>query len=234
MGIIALIFLILTAGLLVADLKQPKRFLYVLLRPQWHSWLVRGAYLLTGYGALLTLWLAAHLAGARALSAGLMWPTALLAVGAAVYTAFLFAQAKGRDFWQNPLLPIHMLVHALLAGTAVWLAVDAVSGSDISTARVATIVALIVSLVTLSAEILTTPPTADAQRALKWIIADRMGAFPIWVLGVGHIGPLVVLFLCQDNDIGRVCLAVTGALILWGLHCLEYLWVTAPQRLPLS
>ena len=43
-----------------------------------------------------------------------------LAVVAAVYTAFLFAQAKGRDFWQNPLLSVHLLAHALLAGSAVW------------------------------------------------------------------------------------------------------------------
>ena len=41
---IALIFLALTGVLLVADLKRPERFLWVLLRPQWSSWLVRGAY----------------------------------------------------------------------------------------------------------------------------------------------------------------------------------------------
>src|SRR5262249_43404513 len=40
-AVMALLFLIATAGLLVADLKRPDRFLYVLLRPQWRSWLVR-------------------------------------------------------------------------------------------------------------------------------------------------------------------------------------------------
>jgi hypothetical protein len=34
----------------------------------------------------------------------------------AVYTAFLFAQAKARDLWQNPLLPPHLVVQAVLAG----------------------------------------------------------------------------------------------------------------------
>src|SRR5438477_1453948 len=103
MGIIGLIFLIATAALLVGDLKQPRRFLYVLLRPQWRSWLVRGAYLLTGFGAIATAWLLASLVGANSLADVLLWPGAFLAICSAVYTAFLFAQAKGRDFWQNPL-----------------------------------------------------------------------------------------------------------------------------------
>src|SRR5437660_604703 len=94
LGIIALVFLGLTAALLVADLKQPRRFLYVLLRPQWRSWLVRGAYGLTGYGAVLSLWLIARLLNAPTLAAILEWPGAVLAVFTAVYTAFLFAQAK--------------------------------------------------------------------------------------------------------------------------------------------
>ena len=32
----------------------------------------------------------------------------------AVYTAYLFAQAKARDLWQNPLLPPHFVVQAVL------------------------------------------------------------------------------------------------------------------------
>src|SRR5205085_11683943 len=39
-----------------------------------------------------------------------------LAVMTASYTAYLFAQAKARDLWQNPLLPPHLLVQALLGG----------------------------------------------------------------------------------------------------------------------
>src|SRR5262249_14282551 len=47
LGALSLVFLVATAALLVGDLKRPDRFLYVLLRPQWRSWLVRGAYILT-------------------------------------------------------------------------------------------------------------------------------------------------------------------------------------------
>src|SRR5262249_13421382 len=63
LGLVAMFFLIVTGVLLVVDLKQPKRFLYVLLRPQWQSWLVRGAYIITAYGALLAVWLAAMYLG---------------------------------------------------------------------------------------------------------------------------------------------------------------------------
>ena len=51
---IALAFLAFTGVLLVKDLDKPTRFAYVLLRPQWRSWLVRGAYAITLFGAFLT------------------------------------------------------------------------------------------------------------------------------------------------------------------------------------
>jgi hypothetical protein len=41
---ISLVFLILTAVVLVADLERPERFYYILLRPNWRSWMVWGAY----------------------------------------------------------------------------------------------------------------------------------------------------------------------------------------------
>ena len=42
-------------------------------------------------------------------------------MGTAIYTAFLFAQARARDLWQSPLLPPHLAVQAFLAGGAVLL-----------------------------------------------------------------------------------------------------------------
>src|SRR5690606_13789375 len=56
--IVSLVFLGATGGLLIKDLDQPKRFIYVLLRPHWSSWLVRGGYIITVTGALTALWVA--------------------------------------------------------------------------------------------------------------------------------------------------------------------------------
>jgi len=105
--------------------------------------LVRGAYFLVGYSISLTLWIALQLIDARSLADLMLWPTAALAIPTAVYTAFLFAQAKGRDFWQSPLLSIHLLVHSLLAGGALWLLLGAFNNAvDVATARTFTIVTL--------------------------------------------------------------------------------------------
>jgi Fe-S-cluster-containing dehydrogenase component/formate-dependent nitrite reductase membrane component NrfD len=231
LGVIALVCLGLTAALLVADLKQPRRFLYVLLRPQWRSWLVRGAYGLTAYGALLTVWLLAHVAGATALADILLWPGAALAVFAAVYTAFLFAQAKGRDFWQNPLLSVHLLAHALLAGGAVWLSVDYFSHAEATAApRVFLAGTLVFSLLALVGEIWTTPPTTDARLAMDWILGGRQ-RFWFWFAGilVGHVIPLGWLATGVTGMDGVVALAA-----LAGLYAIEWLWVMAPQQVPLS
>ena len=126
-----------TAGLLVWDLEHPRRFLYIFLRPQWRSWLVRGGVIITAFGALLVVQFgvgvgvavrAAMGAGAPGgdptFAASLWWVGVPLAVLTAVYTAYLFAQAKARDLWQNPLLPVHFLVQAVLAGAATLLLVS--------------------------------------------------------------------------------------------------------------
>ena len=44
--LVAAVVLALTAVVLVADLEHPTRFFYVLTRPQWRSWLVRGGVIL--------------------------------------------------------------------------------------------------------------------------------------------------------------------------------------------
>src|SRR5690606_32693246 len=41
------------------------------------------------------------------------------AVASAGYSAFLFAQARGRDFWQSPLLVWHLIIKSISAGAAV-------------------------------------------------------------------------------------------------------------------
>jgi ferredoxin len=114
--IAATVALAATGAILIADLEHPARFYLIFTRPQWRSWLVRGAFAIGGYGAVLAAHLAASLAGADARVLAIAG--APLAVATAVYTAYLFAQAKARDLWQSPLLPPHLLVQSTLAGAA--------------------------------------------------------------------------------------------------------------------
>ena len=117
-SILALLFLAITTILLVTDLKRPERFYTILLRPQWRSWLTIGSYILVVYGAFLGLSFLTAMFGATGLRHFLLWPGGIAAVLAAIYTGFLFGQAKGRDLWLSPALPVHLLVQTLVAGAA--------------------------------------------------------------------------------------------------------------------
>ena len=62
--LVALLFLLLTGGLLIVDLKRPDRFHYLLLRANPRSWLVLGAWILLAFGGVLGAWLLAAVGGA--------------------------------------------------------------------------------------------------------------------------------------------------------------------------
>jgi formate-dependent nitrite reductase membrane component NrfD len=51
-----MVFTLITVILLLKDLSQPKRFLNILLRPQWKSWVARGAFILVGFTVVAGLW----------------------------------------------------------------------------------------------------------------------------------------------------------------------------------
>ncbi len=123
--LIGLVFLAITGALLVTDLKRPARFWTIMTRPNWSSWLARGAFIIAAFSALAVAWTGAAFAtglgyeqGAMALRL-LRWPLVATALATAGYSGYLFAQAKGRDFWQSPLLPLHLSVQAVAAGAGV-------------------------------------------------------------------------------------------------------------------
>jgi len=231
---LGLFFLIATGILLVMDLDQPKRFAYVLLRPHWGSWLVKGGYSITIYGGLLTFIAAALYFDWSAVLNLANWMTGLAAVVVAIYTAFLFAQAKGRDFWQSPSLALHMLVHSLMAGAAafsiltLFLETSGAWNDYLSRLIYATIG---FNLLTLVLELTTTHPTEDAKRTVNMITSGRYARlFYIGVILIGNILPIGLLLLGG----GSIYLALAGGLILIGIYCTEHIWVEAPQRIPLT
>ncbi len=228
-----LLFLFLTTVLLVMDLDQPKRFLYVLLRPQWHSWLTLGGYALTIYGVLLTLWCVATSLNIEALAGAVQGIAALFAVITAVYTAFLFAQAKGRDFWQSPTLSLHMIVHAIMAGAAVFAVTGIFTGSLSMWNRYLTnviYVSIIINVMVLLFELLTTHSTADAKRVVSMIFSGRYSvSFCIGVILIGNILPLSLVWIG-----GPAPLATAGLCLLVGIYITEHIWVRAPQTIALS
>jgi formate-dependent nitrite reductase membrane component NrfD len=242
-GLASLILIGITTGLLVADLERPERFLSILLRPQWRSWLTKGAVILVAFSSLVGVWWLAE-AGALMgwLSPGLaaaVRPFALglgvpLAAGVAVYTAFLFGQAEGRDLWQSSLLPVHLLVQAFMAGAATLLLIGPFIDLGVRLVSVAVItfvVFLVVDLlVTLGGEFAMPHPTGEAARAAAEITHGRYRLhFWLGSVGLGHALPLALLASGSP-----VLGALAGAFTLLGLYAYEYAFVMAPQDIPNS
>jgi Fe-S-cluster-containing dehydrogenase component/formate-dependent nitrite reductase membrane component NrfD len=230
---ISLVFLGLTGLFLVMDLDRPDRFLNVLLRPQWNSWLVKGGYTITVFGLLITIWASMTFFEIKTGLKALLWITAIFAILLAVYTAFLFAQAKGRDFWQSPTLPLHMLVHSVMAGTAIFAIASLVLGYEdwMAILKNTMIIALVVNLFTLITELTITHPTTSAKTVVKMITKGRYKNlfWGVTVL-VGNIIPLALLL----SDSGEIWAVISGVCVLAGIIITEKIWVEAPQRVPLA
>ncbi len=242
-GALGLLFTLVTTVLLVYDLERPERFLSILLRPQWRSWLTRGAFLLIGFTTVTGLWWTLEAASslglgpfriADGLRAVMLWLTMPLAVGTAIYTAFLFAQAEGRDLWQSPLLPVHLLVQALAMGAGALLVIDAAWGLPadlVAVTRPLFGVMLVVDLfVTLAGELGVAHASEIATQAAREITHGRYRHRFWWgAVVVGHGIPLALLLT------GSAALAAMGAVLAGiGLYLYEHAFVMAPQEIPNS
>jgi formate-dependent nitrite reductase membrane component NrfD len=217
-------FLAATGAFLIADLQHPLRFYMVFTRPQWRSWLVRGAFSIAGYSLVLALHLLAGVLGWDGVRTPLTAVGLPLAVVTAVYTAWLFAQARGRDLWQSPLLKPHFLVQTVLAGAAT-LAVTAAAleREAMDLLLWITAAASLAHLLLLAGEVAWSHPTEHARLAVREMTAGsyrgffRAGAL---LAAVGLLGPWV---------------GVPAALsALAGLLAYEHAHVQAAQSVPLA
>jgi Fe-S-cluster-containing dehydrogenase component/formate-dependent nitrite reductase membrane component NrfD len=235
--LLALLFLALTGALLVLDLKRPARFLYILLKPNRRSWLVWGAFILMAYGVVALLWLVAGLRDAPGFVRALAIPALLLGGATAGYSAFLFRQAEGRDFWQSPLLLPQLLVSAFVAGSAALFVVGFLAHlvgvrTDIGTLwglAVLLLRALVVHALLLAAEMLGMHANRDVTLAAR-LITHGPWRVIFWggVVAAGTLLPLVLIW----PNAWTATLAALLALV--GLWLYEDLWIKAGQSVPLS
>lgn len=223
--LVSTLFLAVTGMLLVLDLEHPERFYYVVTRAQRRSWLVRGGMTLSAFAAVLGLHLLAGLGGWTGLRQVVAVPGTLVAILAAVYTAYLFAQAKGRDLWQNPLLPLHLLMQAVVAGSASLLLVGAPAAVEPGLG--ATLAgAAVIHLGLVTAELTTAHPTTHARAAARQLTHGRFRGY-FWaaqiLIAVGALAP-------WTSSSGP---AVAVAVLL-GLMAHEHAYVQAGQAVPLA
>ena len=243
-------FLAITGGLLLWDLEHPERFYLIFTRPQWRSWLVKGAFIIAGYTLVLALHFFASLFGSTKAQFWLMIPGVPLSILTAVYTAYLFAQAKARDMWQNPLLPPHLFCQAMLLGSAILLPVfailkgtmvsdDMLSGMidsrrpEVSVLFLLLIIFGFVHLLMVWGEVSLTHPTAHARLAI-WEMVQGRYRTDFWTgIGLSFLGavlPLLAVLGLLNNSIG-----VAGSpLALIGMMLFENAYVQAGQSVPLA
>ncbi|MGH7772471.1 MAG: NrfD/PsrC family molybdoenzyme membrane anchor subunit, partial [Candidatus Binatia bacterium] len=236
--VLALLFIGITIFLLIFDLKRPERFYYLLTKPNLKSWLVWGGYILMLYGLLAVLWLFIGFASGSVPKV-LYWSTALFAVGSAGYSAFLFAQAKGRDLWQSPLFLWHLLAQAITAGTAILMISGAIFHADSSVMEVLGKIlggSLIFSLAMILGEVSFTHVSEDVKRATDLLKKGSLcGSFWGLVIGLGVLLPIILLLWSGFQDGATYIPSVSASVFaLVGLWLFEDLWIKAGQAVPLS
>jgi Fe-S-cluster-containing dehydrogenase component/formate-dependent nitrite reductase membrane component NrfD len=242
---ISLFFLGLTTALLILDLKRADRFMFILLKPNWRSWLVRGAWILMAFGGVGAVWLIGGLTNRLDLMSATFAPAILLALAAAGYSACLFGQAEGRDFWQSPLVLPHLIVATLAAGSAVLLLATLVWPAGVPAADrhivhpadvlgPLMVLSLLVNAGLLTVELWSRHPVRDVAKAAGLI--TRGGYRARFWLGVALAGTIVPIALVM-TDLAFTLPALShlaAALTLAGLWLWEDLWVKAGQSVPLS
>ena len=241
--VLALAFAALTGALLIADLRQPRRFALIFLRPQWRSWLVRGAFILAAYGALAVLWLLGGLFDQEWVVQVVALPAAVLAAGTAGYTAYLFGQCEGRDLWQTPLLLPLLLAQAVAAGAASLLIVAPLFDLDESvvTTLLWTLLGGVVAIALVAFCELSARGSAHVELAVAAMTRGRYWR-RFWLLGVGVglVVPMVVaavLLAAVDDPTGggaAALAAIAGLATVIGLFGYEDAFVRAGQAVPLS
>jgi formate-dependent nitrite reductase membrane component NrfD len=165
-----------------------------------------------------------------------------LSILTAIYTAYLFAQAKARDMWQNPLLPPHLFLQALLLGSAVLLILYVAMRREPEPHLAVDLILPLLWIIAVSSllhlsmiwgEVSLTHPTAHARLAIWEMVRGRYrNDFWIGTLLslVGGLIPWLAIFGVVNISIG-----VAGApMAVIGLMLYENAYVQAGQSVPLA
>jgi formate-dependent nitrite reductase membrane component NrfD len=234
---LGLAFLALTGALLVADLKRPERFLYILLRPNTRSWLVRGTYVLMAYGALLSFALVWGWLEVEPITLGLAFslPTLAAAALSAAYTGWLFGQAKGRVLWMQQGLWLRLILQAVAAGAGLLLVLAPLAGLEPgqTVGLNGTLLAALGLLLFYTVFEGSLAPKGREEEYARTLALLKRGPFArehaLVGLLLGTILPLVLLVLGNE-----AAFQLAGLLVLLGLWSEKSLLVRAGQALPIS
>lgn len=237
--IIGGVFIALTLVLLVADLKRPERALFLITKANPTSWLVWGGYILGIFGLIEVLWFGGAFFGFSLILRLLFVPALLFGAGAAGYTAFLFGQAEGRDFWQSPLLLPILLVQAMLAGAAslgLFAGVLGAASVLMSFLTILLLAAIGTHVLLIFVEVFGAHSNSHVATAAHYITGGPLrrifrGVF----LALGSLVPALLLVVGLVLPVTQpILLALAGITALVGLFAYEHCFVVAGQAVALS
>jgi formate-dependent nitrite reductase membrane component NrfD len=161
--------------------------------------------------------------------------TAVAAILSAIYTAWLFGQAKGRVLWMKRGLALHLLVQALLAGSATLLLLGGLSGwpeSTMGTLADVLFGALAAHLLITLLEGRLAPRGREPEyKRVARLVSHGPFAARHWIVGVGLGVFLPAGLLLLSPGPGWT---VAALLALVGLYVEEDVLVRAGQALPIS
>jgi formate-dependent nitrite reductase membrane component NrfD len=160
----------------------------------------------------------------------------MVAVAAATagYSAFLFGQAEGRDFWQSPLLLPQLLGAAVVAGAAALLIVASILGSTGRELTGILFAGVLVTSVVVALELYGPHANKDVAAAADYLVrGPRAQGF--WI-GYVLVGVVVTLVLALAALLGAPPLTsgLASVCALVGLWFYEDAWVRAGQSVAIS
>ncbi|TMD59551.1 MAG: hypothetical protein E6I91_20110 [Chloroflexi bacterium] len=232
-------FIVVTLVLLIADLKRPDRALMLVTRANPGSWLVWGGYILAVFGLIEAAWFGAALFGLSDVVRWLLIPAALFGAATAGYSAFLFGQAEGRDFWQSPLMLPILLVQAVLAGAASLGLLSWALNAGATMSNLFTIVllsAIVLHVLLVFIEVFGSHSNSHVAAAARFMTRGGLkdtfwGPF----FAVGSLVPIVMLCVALFVPAAEpALLGIAGVVSLTGLYAYEHCFVVAGQVVPLS
>jgi len=234
--LIGAIFIGLTAVLLIWDLKQPKRFYYILTKPNPKSWLVWGSVFLGIFAGIAGLAFLSGAFGLEVIVYWLAWPAIPAAVMVAGYTAFLFGQAEGRDLWQSPALFWHLLAQAVMTGAGALLIVVPFVSPETSVSRWlgwALVIGVVAHLLIVAVEFGGRHQTQNATVAAHSITHGRYArTFWFGSIGLAIVGAVFVIPVLLGGSL--LFGLIAGLLVQVALLAHETVFVKAAQDVPLS
>jgi Fe-S-cluster-containing dehydrogenase component len=227
---VALVFTAITSVLLVHDLGRPERFWRLVLKPNTRSWLVRGAWVLMAFGAVSAAALGLRLGGkggAADVARVLAVPLAVLASG---YSAWLFAQCRGRDLWLEPGLFVRLVLRAALLGAGFAALLPSAAAAPRRAGLVFALLAL-ANVVAVAVEVAAGRRTGAAHRAHR-MLSRAVRHLPFVLVASALFAAAHALL--RDGGTAFACALVATLVVVIVMLVYERAWIRAGQAVPLS